>query len=416
MNFVKRAYLYTTRKKVRTILLFSIILIMATLLIVCFSINSSSNMANANVRKALKCGFTVNAKTLENGLDENIVNQILNIDGITDSYNLRSYTVAEYSDISNNKLKTRDDVGLKVYENAGRVVGDRCSEKDNYFTEEGFKLINGEHITPDKKQVALVHEDFANRNNLGIGDYILLNNVEGNEIEVEVQIIGIFTSTRKSDSEEYMDTTNLFENIIFTDLNTTSRLIYETDSENSQYGDFEVEDPRELDNLISEMKKIENINWDNCKITKNDSNFKNTKEALEGIQKIVSTAIIVIFIISIILIVLILNLWTKNRINEIAILFSVGISKKDIIWQQIIEILMVSVPAFILSYFTSSIATKIVGSKLISSITNSIEINVNIFDWLLVSGIGLLIILASTIISIYQITKIKPRDIFSRID
>ena len=416
MNFVKRAYLYTTRKKVRTILLFSIILIMATLLIVCFSINSSSDMANSNVRRALKCGFTVNAKTLEKGLDENIVNQILNIDGITDSYNLRSYTVAAYSDVSNNKLKTRDDVGLKVYENAGRVVGDRYSEKDNYFTEEGFKLINGEHITPDKKQVALVHEDFANNNNLKIGDYIVLNNIEGNEMGVEVQIIGVFTSTRKSDTEEYMDTTNLFENIIFTDLNTISKLIYETDGENSQYGDFEVEDPEELDNLITEMKKIENVNWESCVITKNDSNFKNTKEALEGIQKIVSTAIIVIFIISIILIVLILNLWTKHRINEIAILLSVGISKKDIIWQQIIEILMVSVPAFILSYFTSSIATKIVGSKLISSITNSIEISVNIFDWLLVSGIGLLIILVSTIISIYQITKIKPRDIFSRID
>jgi len=416
VNFVKRAYLYTTRKKVRTILLFSIILIMATLLIVCFSINSSSDMANSNVRRALKCGFTVNAKTLEKGLDENIVNQILNIDGITDSYNLRSYTVAEYSDVSNNKLKTRDDVGLNVYENAGRVVGDRYSEKDNYFTEEGFKLINGEHITPDKKQVALVHEDFANNNNLKIGDYIVLNNIEGNEMGVEVQIIGVFTSTRKSDTEEYMDTTNLFENIIFTDLNTISKLIYETDGENSQYGDFEVEDPEELDNLITEMKKIENVNWESCVITKNDSNFKNTKEALEGIQQIVSTAIIVIFIISIILIVLILNLWTKHRINEIAILLSVGISKKDIIWQQIIEILMVSVPAFILSYFTSSIATKIVGSKLISSITNSIEISVNIFDWLLVSGIGLLIILVSTIISIYQITKIKPRDIFSRID
>lgn len=415
MNFVKRAYLYTTRKKVRTILLFSIILIIATLLTVCFSINSSSNMANANVKKALKCGFTVNAKTLENGLDESIVNQILNIDGITDSYNLRSYTVSEYRDTNSNKLKTREDIGLKVYENAGRVVGDRYSEKDSYFTDEGFKLTNGKHITPDKKQVALVHQDFANRNNLSIGDYIVLKNIEGNSIEIKVQIIGIFTSTRKSDSEEYMDTTNLFENIIFIDLNTSSKLIYETDS-NSQYGDFEVDDPGELDNLISEMKKIENVNWDNCKITKNDSSFKNTKEALEGIQKIVSTAIIVIFIISIILIVLILNLWTKHRINEIAILLSVGISKKDIILQQIIEIFMVSVPAFILSYFTSSIATKIVGSKLISSITNSIEISVNIFDWLLVSGIGLLIILVSTIISIYQITKIKPRDIFSRID
>ena len=416
MNFVKRAYLYTTRKKVRTILLFSIILIMATLLIVCFSINSSSNMANANIRKALKCGFTVNAKTLEKGLDKNIVNQILNIDGITDSYNLRSYTVAEYSDISNNKLKTRDDVGLKVYENAGRVVGDRYSEKDNYFTEEGFKLINGEHITPDKKQVALVHEDFANNNSLKIGDYIVLNNIEGNEIGVEVQIIGIFTSTRKSDTEEYMDTTNLFENIIFTDLNTTSKLIYETDSENSQYGDFEVEDPEKLDDLIAGMKEIEDVSWDNCKITKNDSNYKNTKESLDGLRKIVSTAIAIILIISVILIVLILNLWTKHRTNEVGILLSIGISKKDLIWQQILEVLIISVPAFILSFVTSSIATKVIGSKLINSISSSIDITVNIHDWLIVSGIGLLIILVSTIISIYQITKIKPRDIFSKID
>ena len=416
MNFVKRAYLYTTRKKVRTILLFSIILIMATLLIVCFSINSSSDMANANVRKALKCGFTVNAKTLEKGLDKNIVNQILNIDGITDSYNLRSYTVAAYSDVSNNKLKTRDDVGLKVYENAGRVVGDRYSEKDNYFTEEGFKLINGEHITTDKKQVALVHEDFANNNNLKIGDYIVLNNIEGNEIGVEVQIIGIFTSTRKSDSEEYMDTTNLFENIIFTDLNTTSKLIYETDSENSQYGDFEVEDPEKLDDLIAEMKEIEDVFWDNCKITKNDSNYENTKESLDGLRKIVSTAIAIILIISVILVVLILNLWTKHRTNEIGILLSIGISKKDLIWQQILEVLIISVPAFILSFVTSSIATKVIGSKLINSISSSIDITVNIHDWLIVSGIGLLIILVSTIISIYQITKIKPRDIFSKID
>lgn len=67
-------------------------------------------------------------------------------------------------------------------------------------------------------------------------------------------------------------------------------------------------------------------------------------------------------------------------------------------------------------FVTSSIATKVIGSKLINSISSSIDITVNIHDWLIVSGIGLLIILVSTIISIYQITKIKPRDIFSKID
>ena len=114
MNFVKRAYLYTTRKKVRTILLFSIILIMATLLIVCFSINSSSNMANANVRKALKCGLTVNAKTLENGLE------------ITDEEEISSYDVAYTAEVSLENL-SEDTVSLlqeqmtndinKMYEN-----------------------------------------------------------------------------------------------------------------------------------------------------------------------------------------------------------------------------------------------------------------------------------------------------------
>ena len=306
--------------------------------------------------------------------------------------------------------------GLKVYENAGRVVGNRYSEKDTYFTEEGFKLVSGNPITPDAKQVALVHEDFANTNGLNIGDYIVLKNVEGKEVEEKVKIIGIFTSTRKSDSEEYMDTTNLFENIIFTDLNTTSKLIYETDSENSQYGDFEVEDPEKLDDLIAEMKEIEDVFWDNCKITKNDSNYENTKESLDGLRKIVSTAIAIILIISVILIVLILNLWTKHRTNEIGILLSIGISKKDLIWKQIVEVLIISVPAFILSFVTSSIATKVIGSKLINSISSSIDITVNIHDWLIVSGIGLLIILVSTIISIYQITKVKPRDIFSKID
>ena len=94
--------------------------------------------------------------------------------------------------------------GLKVYENAGRVVGNRYSEKDTYFTDEGFKLVSGNPITPDAKQVALVHEDFANANGLNIGDYIILKNVEGKEVEEKVKIIGIFTSTRKSDSE-FMD-------------------------------------------------------------------------------------------------------------------------------------------------------------------------------------------------------------------
>lgn len=416
MSFLKRAYLYTTRKKIRTGLLFSIILIISTLLIVCFSINSSTDIASANVRKSLKSGFTINAKTLNDGLNNNDIEKILNIDGLTEDYNLRSYTTTYYKNEEKEKLKTRDDTGIKVYDNAGRVVSDLFSEKDTYFTDEGFKLIEGEPITPDTKYSALIHEDFAEENNLGIGDSIILENIEGNEVSVKVKIIGIFTSTRKSSSESYMDTTNLFENIIFTDLQTSSELIYESDDLKYQYGDFIVEDPQNLDKIIDDVKEVDSVEWDKCKITKDDSTYQNVKESLESLQSIVSVAITVIFIISIVLIILILNLWTKHRVYEIGVLLSIGINKLDIIKQQIVEIFMVSIPAFLFSYITSSIVNQMVSSKLIEDISNSIKVTVNISDWLTVSIMGLLIIIVATISSIIQITRIKPRDIFSEVN
>lgn len=416
MSFLKRAYLYTTRKKIRTGLLFSIILIISTLLIVCFSINSSTDIASANVRRSLKSGFTINAKTLNDGLNNNDIEKILNIDGLTEDYNLRSYTTTYYKNEEKEKLKTRDDTGIKVYDNAGRVVSDLFSEKDTYFTDEGFMLVEGEPITPDTKYSALIHEDFAEENNLGIGDSIILENIEGNEVSVKVKIIGIFTSTRKSSSESYMDTTNLFENIIFTDLQTSSELIYESDDLKYQYGDFIVEDPQNLDKIIDDVKEVDSVEWDKCKITKDDSTYQNVKESLESLQSIVSVAITVIFVISIVLIILILNLWTKHRVYEIGVLLSIGIDKLDIIKQQIVEIFMVSIPAFLFSFITSSIVNQMVSSKLIEDISNSIKVTVNIPDWLIVSILGLLIIIVATILSIIQITRIKPRDIFSEVN
>ena len=416
MSFLKRAYLYTTRKKIRTGLLFSIILIISTLLIVCFSINSSTDIASANVRKSLKSGFTINAKPLNDGLNNNDIEKILNIDGLTEDYNLRNYTTTYYKNEEKEKLKTRDDTGIKVYDNAGRVVSDLFSEKDTYFTDEGFKLIEGEPITPDTKYSALIHKDFAEENNLGIGDSIILENIEGNEVSVKVKIIGIFTSTRKSSSESYMDTTNLFENIIFTDLQTSSELIYESDDLKYQYGDFIVEDPQNLDKIIDDVKEVDSVEWDKCKITKDDSTYQNVKESLESLQSIVSVAITVIFVISIVLIILILNLWTKHRVYEIGVLLSIGINKLDIIKQQIVEIFMVSIPAFLFSFITSSIVNQMVSSKLIEDISNSIKVTVNISDWLIVSILGLLIIIVATILSIIQVTRIKPRDIFSEVN
>ena len=81
MNLCKRACLYSIRKKGKTLTLLIFLLVMATLMLTCLSVQSATETAGANIKKALLGYFTINAKTLENGIPEDTVSQILAMDG-----------------------------------------------------------------------------------------------------------------------------------------------------------------------------------------------------------------------------------------------------------------------------------------------------------------------------------------------
>ena len=59
MNLMKRACLYLIRKKGKTATLLAFLLVMATLMLTCLSIQSATETANANIKKALMGYFTV---------------------------------------------------------------------------------------------------------------------------------------------------------------------------------------------------------------------------------------------------------------------------------------------------------------------------------------------------------------------
>ena len=102
MNLCKRACLYSIRKKGKTLTLLAFLLVMATLMLTCLSIQSATETANANIKKALLGYFTINAKTLENGIPEDTVSQILDVDGLSGRYTLRSYTYAHIHPVPDN--------------------------------------------------------------------------------------------------------------------------------------------------------------------------------------------------------------------------------------------------------------------------------------------------------------------------
>lgn len=63
--------------------------------------------------------------------------------------------------------------------------------------------------------------------------------------------------------------------------------------------------------------------------------------------------IIGIVIVSMGILALILNMWIKQRTHETGILLSIGVGKMQIVWQYILETLMVFIIAAGLSYCTS---------------------------------------------------------------
>ena len=76
---------------------------------------------------------------------------------------------------------------------------------------------------------------------------------------------------------------DLYDNIVFTDLSTASFLLYDTEgTTNVQYGDFYVNDPDELERIMTDVQELDGVDWESCTLTRYDNDYQNAKESLEA--------------------------------------------------------------------------------------------------------------------------------------
>ena len=443
MNLCKRAFLYSIRKKGKTLTLLAFLLVMATLMLTCFSIQSATETANANIKKALLGYFTINGKQLEGGITEEVREQILGIDGLSGRYTLRSYSYAEYCDAQGNPLEINTEEAAQIpegYEHAGKIVANSNSQDDSYFTEGGFELTQGEPITTEGGNQVLIHEKFAQRNGLSVGDTMLLKDVEGKNRTIPVTVAGIFTNTKEQDSIGIAPSYDLYDNIVFTDLSTAASLLYGTeDGASVQYGDFYVDDPDELERIMDEVKDIPGVAWEDCTLTRYDNDYQNAKESLEGLQNIVFIAIAVVSVICFLVLALFLTLRLRGRIHETGIYLAMGISKGSVLLQYLLEVVLVAAIALVISFGTSTVISHQIGSSLLSQVTSEtyetvdltgeneaveestedlnlaeIEVAVSGEDYAMVWAFGMALCVASTALAAYPIMKMKPKSILSQ--
>ncbi|MBF1048828.1 MAG: ABC transporter permease, partial [Peptostreptococcus sp.] len=159
-------------------------------------------------------------------------------------------------------------------------------------------------------------------------------------------------------------------------------------------------------------------------LEKDTNAFEESLESLSGIKQIIRIMTYSIMLGGIVVLSLILILWMRERVYEIGILLSIGMTKARIVGQFILELLLISIPAMLVSLlFGNILVGQILGGLLDSDSPANLSDNLlsasgglgAMTSFLQASGILVGIIVASVLIASLMILIRKPKDILTKI-
>ena len=476
MGFIKRAYFYVTRKRGKSILLFIILLVMATFVLTGLAIWKASQTAQLDLRQSLGGRFDVFVdwenspyvvkETLKEEVDEESGKvstgflQYSTVQLTPDNVAaIRAIPGVKFCCARQGHLAPFEELSLfpgtiatdAKYKSRTKVLGVCNTEDDDFFTSGTMTLAEGRHLSMTDSHAAIISRDLAEKSGLKLGDYITTHSysVEDQDFigqEIRVQIIGLFTPNTVEQFGEIVTTYDKVQNQIFVDLQTAVQI--EGGAINYGFSAIHVtiEDPQEMTRVVSDVRALPGIDWKAFTVEADNETYENAAAPLATLGELVLTLLVVIIVVSAIILALILTLWTKTRIHEMGVFLSVGIRKPAIIGQYLIEVLLIAVLAFGLSYFTSNAVAGQIGNRLLKQSMRSepeddvdvtavaagvevgadnliqrplpaedgIEVSVGVDNLVQLYLIGFAIIIVAVSISSVTVMRLKPREILSK--
>ena len=256
------------------------------------------------------------------------------------------------------------------------LTGVNDSSKETKFVSGAYKLVEGEHLKNGDKNKVLLHKDLAEKNNLKVGDKIKVksnlydaDNEKGADETVEAEIKGLFDGHNNGGVSAAQE---LYENTLVTDLDTAAK-VYGNTEDTAVYQDatFFVKGDKDIDDVINSLEKLD-IDWNQYNLIKSSSNYPALQQSISGIYGIANKLLVGSLVFAAVIVSLLLFLWMNARKKEIAVLLSLGITKTKIFAQLAMELVFISVPAFVASYFVAGYAGKMLGNSILKKVTGDI--------------------------------------------
>lgn len=425
---IKNALAYVTRKKKRTVILLIILTLVLSCLYSCLSIMKSSGDLEKSLYRSSNSSLSITKKDVNGYFDSNQIEDIEKISGVKGM-------VYQYDGLT--KL-----VNGKVIEAQGMVLREDLSDemknvlalratnnasKDNLFTSRVFTMTKGRNISENDRNSIVVHEDFAKKNKLKLGDTVDMrffkpDSSSADAKEYKYKIIGMFSGRKQ---ETYTGLSSDFsENMVFIDYESAQKSMGMTGNHKiSNKISVFADSPSSLDNIFKEVSKIA-AQDSSYNVSKDNGAFKDVLESLSSVKHIIIIMTLSIMIAGIAVLALILILWLRERVYEIGILLSIGVSKAAIVGQFITELVIVSLPSALVSaIFGSLVLSNIIGSlvstedmgMLGKTIIDNKNIMANLVNFAQSYLLLLLVILISVFIASTMIIFKKPKEILSQI-
>lgn len=455
MSILRRSFIYIFRKKSRTVLIFMILFLISTAILSSITIRKSAHNARESINASINASFELKTNLQTNmgvgdrgfgNISQMMIEKISKHEGIRD-FNASIFGEAQLPQLKKvqleeSRIKYQDDQEALLKSHFD-LEGTRKSELDSKFVSEVLELHEGRHLNEDDFQKVMVHHDFATLNGLKLHDVITIPESKDRNQNIiksqKLEIIGIFKGSNKDRANHFSE---LFENVMLSDLNTAATLRGMEHKPLYESATFYVNNPKKIESIISDVKNMD-LDWVRYVVHKADQTFMGLTSSLDNMDGIINKLVTGSIIMSILMLSVVLWLWIGTRVHETGILLSMGMSKLNILSQFVLEVLIIAILSFSLSFMTTDKIARNIGSSIIkqaqtqtirqqnqelngmafgsdanTSVTtktvDSIDVSITHSELIKVAIIGSVIIIISVLGASNYIIRLKPKEILSQ--
>lgn len=431
MNIFKLAVKYLLHKKNRTFLIIFTFLIVNTLIFSMLSIYHSANDAiselapkeqnyfsifseyDYNSAMVIAEGSSISMLTAPFPITQDVLKKITAMESISEyAYQYQVMTPA-VSDPNGKSFKMVSPKGTKDIEDFSWSSYVRGVSDSKLLYDDTITLKEGSHIESNSRLSAIISTAYARLNRLSIGDKLLLT-AESSSVDTaltpgsaEVTIIGLFEPNFINTGDD-VQPYELASNDIYIDFHTAS--VLDSYDFGMTYAKFYVSDTSERSDTIQHVKKL-NINWDHYSLIDGFNESMVDDDYIKNLSNLLLLLTGFTILIGFFIITMILTLQTRERISEVGIFLSLGVTKQRIIIQHFTEILLPAILSLLLAPFISSFLLK--AQKYIQIGDNSPQPQISVIVTVLM--INLCLIIIAIYASSLRLLNTKPRDIFVKL-